>query len=94
MPNQPNYKHCCVIDSTGNYITFVLLLLEPDTNGNEQWQPQHYTLQDGEQLIDTLPPIGILKPKWNFGTASWQEAATPEEIAQTRPTPIRTEVIF
>lgn len=77
-----NYKYSCVINNLGTYIEFILLLLTNDTNGNEKWMPQCYTLKDGEQLIDTLPPTSMVKPKWNFNNLEWQETATAEEIAE------------
>lgn len=77
-----NYKHSCVIDAEGYYKTLVLVLLEPDENGQEQENIQYYTLQEGETLLDTAFPADILKARWN-GT-EWEETATPEELEQWR----------
>ncbi|MCI2105105.1 MAG: hypothetical protein LKK00_00070 [Intestinimonas sp.] len=70
-----NYKHCCVINAAGYYQTLVLVLL-PD---GEDQQIQGYTLKSGESFIDTAPPSGFVKPRWD-GSA-WAEGATAEEIA-------------
>ena len=40
-------KYGCVIDAAGRYVTFVIVLDN---------QVQHYTLKDGESLIDAKPP--------------------------------------
>lgn len=76
-PPSPPHKHCCVIDSNGYYVNFVLVLLE-DSNGNKGEFIQYYTLKEGEQLIDSTPPHGIVKPLWTG--SGWQETATKEEI--------------
>ena len=83
-----NYKHCCVIDASGNYKTFVLVKTEPDPmTGQNREAVQHYILAEGESLIDTTPPTlrpyagaaGLVCPRWD-GEA-WTEAATQAEIA-------------
>ena len=76
-PPAPPHKHCCVIDSNGHYVDFVLVLLE-DSNGNKGEFVQYYTLKEGEQLIDANPPHGIVKPLWTG--SGWVETATKEEI--------------
>ena len=81
-----NYKHACVVDAAYHYKTLVLVLLEPDENGQVQENIQHYVLQEGEALVDAAPPTtrphagtpGFVHPRWD-GTA-WVEGATPEEI--------------
>lgn len=74
-----NYKHSCVIDAAGFYITLVLVIFEPAGTGETTEEIQGYTLKSGEYIIDTAPPSGFIKPKWN-GSA-WEETATSEEIA-------------
>ena len=76
-PSPPPYKYCCVIDSSGYYVTFVLVLLE-DSKGNKGELIQYYTLKDGERLIDADPPHDMVKPLWT-GSA-WKESATKKEI--------------
>lgn len=76
-------KHCCVINAEKRYVTYVLVLV--DDQGVET--VQNYTLHEGEQLIDTTPPVmrtstapdGYIVPVWD-GTA-WVEGATEEEVA-------------
>ena len=88
---QLNYKHCCVIDTDSFYKTFVLVLLNevPDEDGEGttvEEDIQNYNLQEGEQLVDSNPPVmrpyagasGFIKPMWS-GT-EWIESATSEEI--------------
>ena len=65
-----DYKHYCVIDSQGYYVTLVLVV---------DGVVQNYTLKEGERLIDAAPPDGYIKPIWNGST--WAESATAEEIA-------------
>lgn len=75
-----SYKHQCVIDQAGIYKTLVL------TWGD---QVQHYTLQEGETLVNTTPPVlrphagavGLVRPQWDADTGDWREAATAAEIA-------------
>ena len=83
------YKHSCVVDAKFIYKTLVLVLLTQADQGEEQeWKVQNYTLAEGEQLIDTAPPImrphagaaGFVSPKWDSDTFSWIEAATEEEV--------------
>lgn len=69
------YKHSHVIDSNGYPVEFVLVV------DNEI---QHYTLKDGERLVDTPPPFDLVKPKWNG--IMWRESATAGEIQTTLPT--------
>ncbi len=79
-----DYKHSCVIDAEQKYKTFVLVLLDEDSE-----QIQYYSLQDGEQLVDTVPPVmrpyagaaGFVSPKWDADTGEWIEAANAEDIA-------------
>jgi len=60
--------------------------MEPSDEGGEQPTIQHYTLKEGESLIDAAPPtyrpsagaVGLVNPRWD-GSA-WVEAATTEEI--------------
>lgn len=84
-----NYKHSCVVDAKFIYKTLVLVLLTQADQGEEQeWKVQNYTLAEGEQLIDTAPPImrphagaaGFVSPKWDSDTSAWIEAATEEEV--------------
>lgn len=73
-------KYCCVIDDTGRYVTYVIVLNN---------QVQHYTLKDGETLIDAKPPAikhhtgtsGFIHPAWDANTSTWVEGATAAEIA-------------
>lgn len=84
-----NYKHSCVVDADGVYQTFVLVLLEQNEEGETTENVQGYTLAEGEQLIDTVPPAmrqhagtaGFITPKWDSDTGAWTEGATAEEIA-------------
>ena len=52
-----DYKHSCVIDAQNLYKTFVLVLLAENEEGQQEEKIQYYTLQDGEQLVDTAPPV-------------------------------------
>ena len=84
-----DYKHSCVIDAQNLYKTFVLVLLVESEEGQQEEKIQYYTLQDGEQLVDTAPPVmrpyagavGFVSPKWDADTGEWTEAATEEEIS-------------
>ena len=84
-----DYKHSCVIDAQNLYKTFVLLLIVENEEHQQEEQIQYYTLQEGEQLLDTAPPamrpyagaVGFVSPKWDTSTSAWVEAATEEEIA-------------
>ena len=84
-----DYKHSCVIDAQNFYKTFVLVLLVENEEGQQEEKIQYYTLQDGEQLVDTAPPVmrpyagaaGFISPKWDADAAAWVEAASAEEIA-------------
>ena len=84
-----DYKHSCAIDAQNLYKTFVLVLLAENEEGQQEEKIQYYTLQDGEQLVDTAPPVmrpyagatGFVSPRWDTDTAAWVEAATAEEIA-------------
>ena len=75
-------KHCCVINAEKRYVTYVLVLVDQGVE-----TVQNYTLHEGEQLIDTTPPVmrtstapaGYIVPVWD-GTA-WVEGATEEEVA-------------
>lgn len=93
-------KHCSVIDAEGRHVTYVLVKIRDkplEDGGTEQIEEvQNYTLKDGEQLVDTQPPVqrqhagqtGFLAPVWD-GEA-WSETATAEEIAaweQAHPAP-------
>ena len=84
-----NYKHSCVVDAKFIYKTLVLVLLTQADQGEEQeWTVQNYTRAEGEQLIDSAPPImrphagaaGFVSPKWDSDTSAWIEAATEEEV--------------
>lgn len=78
-------RYCIVVDA--NYIYRTVVIVESEDNGSDTIQ--YYHLKEGEQLIDTAPPItkrhagcpGLVKPKWDDGTASWVEAATESEIS-------------
>lgn len=70
-----NYKYYHVVDSNGFQIEFVLVV---------DGEIQHYTLKDGERLIDSQLSDGLLKPRWNG--SEWIESATMEEVAATLPT--------
>lgn len=84
-----DYKNSCVIDAQNFYKTFVLVLLVENEEGQQEEKIQYYTLQDGEQLVDTAPPVmrpyagaaGFISPKWDADAAAWVEAASAEEIA-------------
>jgi|GEM_PF-5980329 len=70
-----NNPHRCVVDSNGIYVTFVLLMEQPD--GSKA--PYSYSLKSGESLLDASPPSNMITPRW-ISTA-WEETASPEEIA-------------
>ena len=73
-------KYGCVIDAAGRYVTFVIVLDN---------QVQHYTLKDGESLIDAKPPThkqyagadGFVVPAWDADASAWTEGATAAELA-------------
>lgn len=65
-----DYKHYCVIDSQGYYVTLVLVV---------DGVVQNYTLKEGERLIDAAPPGNYIKPVWDGVT--WTESARAEEVA-------------
>lgn len=73
------YKHSCIIDAQGFYVTLVLVLLEQNEDGKTEEKIQYYTLGAGESLIDESAPASLVRPQWNG--ASWMEGATLEEIA-------------
>lgn len=83
-----NYKHACVVDANGLYVTLVLVITEPSENGDERPTIQHYMFKEGETLIDTDPPtprphagaVGLINPRWD-GIA-WVESANFEDIAE------------
>lgn len=70
------YKHSCVIDASGNYVTLVLVLTKNEKN-EEIEDIQHYVLKAGERLLDVSPPGNFIKARWNG--SSWEEAASQEE---------------
>lgn len=84
-------KHCSVIDAVGRHVTYVLVKIrdKPLEDGSTERveEVQNYTLKDGEQLVDTQPPVmrqhagstGFLSPVW--GGSDWRETATADEIA-------------
>ena len=93
-------KHCSVIDAEGRHVTYVLVKIrdKPLEDGSTERveEVQNYTLKDGEQLVDTQPPVmrqhagstGFLSPVW--GGSDWQETAAADEIAaweQEHPAP-------
>ena len=92
-----DYKHSCVIDAQNFYKTFVLVLLVENEEGQQEEIIQYYTLQDGEQLVDTAPPVmrpyagaaGFISPKWDADAAAWVEAApkAPEPEPGLEPDP-------
>lgn len=97
-----NYKHACVIDANGIYVTLVLVLKEMSEDGTEQSTIQHYTLKDGETLVDATPPIyryhagtmGFIAPKWNG--VRWVESATSDAIAEweaENPDPSKLDIV-
>ena len=73
-----------VDDNDGGDITYTFT-----ASGNVSAEIQHYTLQDGEQLVDTTPPTmrpytgaeGLVMPRWDAAASAWVEGATEEEIA-------------
>lgn len=81
------FSHLCVIDAQNLYKTRVLVL-QMDTETGQKEQVQCYDLQDGEQLVEAVPPIkrryansvGFISPRWDAGASAWVEAATEEEI--------------
>lgn len=83
------YKHCCVINSVGEYITFVLQTSEKDMSGNDRYTIQNYELKPGEHLIEGIPPAirthagstGFLVPRWDSTTNQWKERADAKDIA-------------
>lgn len=97
-----DYKHCCVVDIDDAYITFVLVLLEQNEEGETVENVQSYELKDGERLIDAKPPTmrpyagaaGYIYPRWDDDTGGWIECATEEEIASweaEHPDPVSLE---
>ena len=54
-------KHCSVIDAEGRHVTYVLVKIrdKPLEDGSTERveEVQNYTLKDGEQLVDTQPPV-------------------------------------
>ena len=83
-----DYKHCCVVDIDDAYITFVLVLLEQNEEGETVENVQSYELKDGERLIDAKPPTmrpyagaaGYIYPRWDDDTGGWIECATAEQV--------------
>lgn len=87
------YKHCCVIDASKFYKTFVLVLNREkqgeDGSVTEAAEVQHYAMLPGETLIEAAPPVmrkyagtaGFVRPKLDADTSSWIEGATEAEIA-------------
>lgn len=85
--------HCCVIDVSNFYKTFVLVLnrLKRGEDGSVTAvaEVQYYALLPGETLIETGPPTmrlhagaeGFIKPMWDAKNTKWVEGATAEEIA-------------
>lgn len=81
------YKHCCVVDAQGHYVTLVLVLLEENEEGQVEERVQYYALQEGERLVEAGPPTarpyagaaGFVSPVWDDG--AWTEGASEEEIA-------------
>lgn len=79
----------CVVDTDGFYRIFVTVQTGRGADGEPSETVLGYKLQEGEQLIDALPPgskahagaAGFVSPRWDAGTSSWAEAATGEEIA-------------
>ena len=98
-----NEKHCSVIDAEGRHVTYVLVKIRDkplEDGGTERVEEvQNYTLKDGEQLVDTQPPVmrqhagstGFLSPVWGGSDCSqWAETAAADEIAaweQAHPAP-------
>lgn len=76
-----DYKHCCVVDADGNYITFVLVKHEPvymppplgedgapdysKVETKMDWVVQNHVIQEGERLVDS----SITPPdmRWEHG---------------------------
>lgn len=81
------YKYSCVIAQSGAYRDYVLVLLEESANGAVSEIVQSYVMQEGEQLIGTMPPVlrghagteGFVSPVWNGKT--WTEGASAKELA-------------
>lgn len=93
-------KHCSVIDAEGRHVTYVLVKIrdKPLEDGSTERveEVQNYTLKDGEQLVDTQPPVmrthvgstGFISPVWDG--SQWAETAAADEIAaweQAHPAP-------
>ena len=84
-----NNKQSCVIDAQGMYVTFVLIHMVENEDGQAEEIIQYYALQDGDRLVDTTPPTmrpyagatGFICPMWDADASAWVEAATEEEIA-------------
>jgi len=83
-----NYRHCCVLDASQEYKTLVLVRSEPNPETDEPMETvMHYTLQEGEALVDTAVPVlrpyagaaGFIRPRWDG--EKWTEAAGKKEIA-------------
>lgn len=87
-------KYCCVIKEN-KYKDFVIV--------NDDGTVQYYELQDGEELVETMPPtmktdagsIGFIFPVWDGD--KWIESATAEEIAEwdaehPAPVPVPTDI--
>jgi hypothetical protein len=73
------YKHFCVVDSDGYYVTYVL------TKDGEIFS---YELKEGEELLDALAPTGMDKPRWDGG--QWEETGTPPAPITYTPEEKRT----
>lgn len=81
------HKHAIVIKKNGYMSVFVLVEIREE-DGQEILEPYSYDMQPGESFIfeDVPTALGMVKPKWNG--RSWEEMATPEELAAAQPEPI------
>lgn len=99
----PNgYRYSSVVNDTGEYVDFVLVTLFLDADGQEVRQVESYTPQEGESLVDTLPPAmrpyagaaGFVRPVWDDAGSAWAEAATADELSAwelEHPSPVPSE---
>lgn len=89
------YMPYCVIKSDGTYIDIYYADIDKNV-------VMGYTMQEGERLINTAPPVmrlhaggaGYVKPCWDEDTAAWVEGAGAEELAAweaEHPDPVSLE---
>ncbi|MBN1070502.1 hypothetical protein DVV81_04855 [Clostridium botulinum] len=68
-------KHVSIVDKNGFCISRTEL---QDENGILIT----YELREGEQTVEKITNVDLIKPKWNFDSKKWIEGATEEEIKE------------